>query len=679
MKKIIRYLCLIVCCLPSGGFAQNAPQSIAGKVVSLSTTATVPVYALDFINISSCDLKFSYDSTIAIATGVAIGPGMGGMISTNLSTPGEVNFGWFTSGGINLPDSSVIFNLQFAKTGNGISSIQWIDNGHSCEYNDGNSLPLNDSPASDYYQDGSLVFQSPDAPVTSAPVLSALAGTEISIPISVSGFHLIGSFSLNLQFDPEVLTFNTFTNDAVFPGMEIDGSQPGNILVSGLVPEGDTAVTLVDNSILFTLNFDYLGGSTGLNWIDNGPSCQYSGSVPVYPILNDSPQNTYYLNGLVSENLLPSDPGAIAGPSQVCLENPMGTYSIEEISNASGYVWSAPEGAMIVSGQNTNMILVDFESGILSGIISVYGTNSFGIGNPSTKEVSVIDQPASAGLITGTWEVCLGQSQVFYSVDPVVFATSYNWLLPEGAVITSGMNTNTIQVQYGDNSASGYVSVSGINSCGTGGASSPQWVMVNNPTEILMEPVSPPAVTAGEGTAIFSLLASGTNLTYHWQEYAGTWNNLTESDLYMGVSTDTLRIINPTISMNDNHYRCLVSGECDPTVITNGDAVLTVLTPVGIKENNEKPIVSSYSNPFSDFITLNLNFPAKGTLTIKLVNILGQPVNQKTEYSGNSGMQTIRINTPALKPGIYLLQLNLKTDHNLMTTTLKLVCSHESK
>ena len=131
--------------------------------------------------------------------------------------------------------------------------------------------------------------------------------------------------------------------------------------------------------------------------------------------------------------------------------------------------------------------------------------------------------------------------------------------------------------------------------------------------------------------------------------------------------------------MNDNHYRCLVSGECDPTVITNGDAVLTVLTPVGIKENNEKPIVSSYSNPFSDFITLNLNFPAKGTLTIKLVNILGQPVNQKTEYSGNSGMQTIRINTPALKPGIYLLQLNLKTDHNLMTTTLKLVCSHESK
>ncbi len=127
-------------------------------MVSLTNTAIVPVYALDFSNISSCDLKFSYDTAVATATGVTIGPGMGGMISTNLSVPGQVNLGWFTSGGITLPDSSVIFNIQFTKSGNGISSIHWLDNGPSCEYNDGNFQPLNDIPASEYYYDGTMFF-----------------------------------------------------------------------------------------------------------------------------------------------------------------------------------------------------------------------------------------------------------------------------------------------------------------------------------------------------------------------------------------------------------------------------------------------------------------------------------------------------------------------------------------
>lgn len=679
MKGIIRLLILTLCYTATSGFGQNAPVSIAGSVVSLNETAIVPVYALNFINISSCDLKISYDTTVAIATGVTIGPGLGGMISTNLTVPGMVNFGWFTSGGINLPDSSVIFNIHFNKKGHGLSTVHWIDSGYSCEYNDGSFQPLNDLPTSDYYHDGFLAFQSPDAPVTSAPALSVVPGTEVNIPISVSNFLLIGSISLNLQYDADVLSFNSFNNDAGFPGLEIDGSEPGNLLVSGLVPEGDTAVTLIDTAVLFTLSFDYMGGATSLNWIDNGISCQYRGSLPVYPVLNDAPQGTYYLYGMITESSLPAGAGVIAGPDQLCAASPSVNYSIEEINFATAYVWNVPDGAQILSGQNTNAIVVDFGINTLTGQISVYGTNTYGNGIPSSLQVTVSEQPAAAGQVSGTFEVCLGEGQYSYSVDVIPAATSYNWLIPDGAVITSGMNTNIIQVHYGNNAASGNILVYGSNGCGSGGTSTPQWVSVNIPPQILMEPVSPPAVHADSGSAAFSVFASGTELNYQWQEFIGSWNDLTESDLYVGVNSDTLYIVNPTIIMNGNYYRCQITGMCNHLVTTNGEAMLTVLTPIGIQTQGDLTVIFTCSNPFADFILLSIDFPQSGKLTINLINLVGQPVMKELEYSINPGMHSIPIHTPGLEPGLYLLQLKLKTDNNLLTSTLKLLCGHKSK
>ncbi len=679
MKVIIRLLILILCCTAANCFSQNAPVSIAGSIVVLNETATVPVYAFDFINISSCDLKLSYDPAVATATGVTIGPGMGGMISSNTTVPGMVNFGWFTSGGITLPDSSVIFNIQFSKAGNGISSVHWIDSGYTCEYYNSIFQPLNDSPTADYYHDGMLVFQSSEAPVTVAPQLSVVPGTQVSIPVRVSGFQLIGSFSLNLQYDPAVLSFISFNNDAGFPGMEVDGSQPGSILVSGFVPEGDTALSLADNAVFFTLNFDYISGSSALNWMDNGASCEYNGSLPVYPLLNDSPQAIYYLDGMVTESNLPGGAGLIAGPAQLCAGTPPVNYSVEEINYASAYIWEVPEGALILSGQNTNAIVVDFGSGVLSGNISVYGSNAYGNGIPSSIIVTVSDHPATAGLVTGIWEVCQGESGYAYSVDVIPSATSYNWLIPDGAVITSGMNTNIIHVHYGNNAASGNMMVYGSNSCGSGGTSIPQWVIVNNPPAILMEPVSPPAVPANDGTAVFSLLAAGTGLSYQWQEFNGSWNDLTENEVYVGVVSDTLFIVNPSIGMNGNFYRCQVTGICDPGASTNGSSALTVLTPIGVQLHGDQRLVHYYSNPFSDFILLTLDLPFNGKLNIDLLNLTGQAVISNMAFSANSGIQNIRLYTPGLKTGIYLLQLKLITETNLMTTMLKLQCSHKSE
>jgi hypothetical protein len=87
--------------------------------------------------------------------------------------------------------------------------------------------------------------------------------------------------------------------------------------------------------------------------------------------------------------------------------------------------------------------------------------------------------PGAAGVITGTAVLCQGVSGIAYSVPPVTNATGYLWALPSGATIASGENTNSITVNFSPDASSGILSVSGVNSCGSGQPSDPFPVTVN--------------------------------------------------------------------------------------------------------------------------------------------------------------------------------------------------------
>jgi hypothetical protein len=70
----------------------------------------------------------------------------------------------------------------------------------------------------------------------------------------------------------------------------------------------------------------------------------------------------------------------IMGESNVCQGTSGVIYSVPPINNATGYEWTVPAGASIVAGSNTNSITVDFSLIAVSGMITVYGTNSCGNG-----------------------------------------------------------------------------------------------------------------------------------------------------------------------------------------------------------------------------------------------------------------------------------------------------------
>ncbi len=80
--------------------------------------------------------------------------------------------------------------------------------------------------------------------------------------------------------------------------------------------------------------------------------------------------------------------------------------------------------------------------------------------------------PEPAGNITGPATIVLGTDSVTYSVAAMPRVSSYNWTIPVGATIVSGAGTNTITVNFGGQAISGYLSVLGQNTCGTGADSS---------------------------------------------------------------------------------------------------------------------------------------------------------------------------------------------------------------
>jgi len=79
-------------------------------------------------------------------------------------------------------------------------------------------------------------------------------------------------------------------------------------------------------------------------------------------------------------------------------------------------------------------------------------------------------------------------------------------------------------------------------------------------------------------TVTFSVVATGTALTYQWEESTdggANFNALSDGGVYSGTTSDNLTLTNVTNGMSNNQYRVIVSGNCSPAD-TSSNATLTV-------------------------------------------------------------------------------------------------------
>ncbi len=208
-------------------------------------------------------------------------------------------------------------------------------------------------------------------------------------------------------------------------------------------------------------------------------------------------------------------------------------------------------------------------SGVCAGIPSPYYTASVKI--TVNAATAITTHPSNQ-------TVCAGSSATF-SVAATGNNLTYQWLSSS----TSNGTFNNIQgatnASYsivGSSSNNGFYYKCRLSgSCGAIITSNAASLTVNNATSISIHPYTQNICLGGNAT--FTIIASGSNLTYQWQKC------ITSSGTYSNISgaTTASYVFTPSLSDNGYYYKCKVTGSCGASVYSNA-MQLNVGTPASI-------------------------------------------------------------------------------------------------
>jgi hypothetical protein len=162
----------------------------------------------------------------------------------------------------------------------------------------------------------------------------------------------------------------------------------------------------------------------------------------------------------------PSIPGSITGPNYPC-PNASSSFSVTAVPGAVNYSWTTSVPGAIVTGTTTSCS-IQFPSTIPAGsTVSVAANSSCPYSSAVRSKGIASGVPGVPVVISGPSSGQCGQTGVSYTVSPVALATSYNWSTTCGS-ISGPSNLSGVTIDWPGNFAGCVLSVSAINSCGTG-------------------------------------------------------------------------------------------------------------------------------------------------------------------------------------------------------------------
>ena len=119
-------------------------------------------------------------------------------------------------------------------------------------------------------------------------------------------------------------------------------------------------------------------------------------------------------------------------------------------------------------------------------------------------------------------------------------------------------------------------------------------VTINSPVLIGTQPSS--SVVLENANASFTVSATGSSLTYQWEESTNggsSWSSVSNTGIYSGATTATLSLTGVTSSQNSYKYRVVVGGASPCTSVTSSEATLTVSTTAITAHPQDQTICTS--------------------------------------------------------------------------------------
>ena len=218
-----------------------------------------------------------------------------------------------------------------------------------------------------------------------------------------------------------------------------------------------TSTDIADNTYTWTVTGGTISSGQGTSSVDVSWTVPGTGTVCLISSnsCGDSPEACMD----VEVGDVPDLP-TINGLTVVC-DGTITTYTIDEVSGATNYVWTAFCG-MIVSGQGTNEITVDFTGCAGGSDICVLVVNDCGNGPEACLSITG-GSPPDAPTITGEELPCNNTSETYCAnIDPNI--SDYTWTVT-GGTITSGQGTECVTIDWTSAGAQ-QVCVTGSNGCG---------------------------------------------------------------------------------------------------------------------------------------------------------------------------------------------------------------------
>jgi hypothetical protein len=345
-----------------------------------------------------------------------------------------------------------------------------------------------------------------NAPVTILGNVEVAIPGNFTVPVSVTGFTNIGAISLTFDYDYAVIQYVAGTPNPLLSSFILGDADLSNGFHRITMGWFGSATSLADGSVIMTITFNYISGNTELTWNDDGPSCEYADGQ--YNVLNDVPMGDFYINGYVCGVI--GIPGAVTGPDTLCQGTQGATYSIAPLPNATGYNWTVPDGATIISGQGTNLITVDYANDAMSGDVSVFATSACGSGPSASLYIAVYalpsanagpDQTINYGTSTTLSTVWPGGEQFTFHWSPEELLVDPDVQDPQTVILT----TTTIFTVQVTNTISSCINYDVITVFITGGPLSVNSVAI------------PSAICRGESSQLYANAGGGSeNYSYQW-------------------------------------------------------------------------------------------------------------------------------------------------------------------